>query len=100
MDVRDYCDEQKKKLTRLKEKVYDIFEKIDHVSSSSREKLYRLTDQLRTSIKEVDDKIDELERACPADWDIQKIELDNKLFDLEKEVKKAEKRLPPDAFIG
>ena len=44
MDVRNYCDLQKKELAGLKKKVSDIFDKIDHVSPDNREKLYQLTE--------------------------------------------------------
>ena len=97
MDIKDYCEITKTELETLKTKVNDFFSKFDKTSSDHRKKFKPTYNEIETIIKEIDERIDQLQRECPEEWDLQKDELDVKLTKL-KEI--LENALPTEVFIG
>lgn len=100
MELRDYCEISRIELEELKARVHDMFSKFEKMSSSDREKFGPISNELETIIKEIDDRIDQLQRECPSEWNLQRNELDVKFSRLKKTLEEALGKVPPEAFIG
>ena len=98
MDIKDYCEITKAEIGTLKGRAHEILlYKLEKISSDDRKKFERICNEIETTIKEIDERIDQLQRECPPEWNLQRNELDGKLTKL-KEI--LETALPPDAFVG
>jgi predicted nuclease with TOPRIM domain len=100
MDVKDYCEVSKSELMEWKAKVKNILSKLDGIPIGDKETLYPVANELQTIINEITDKIEVLNKECPADWDLQKKEIDGKFSSLKKKVREVLEKLPSEAFIG
>ena len=100
MDVKGYCEVSKNELMEWKLKVKDVFSKLDGIPIGDKEALYPVANELQTIISEINDKIEALNKECPADWDLQKKDIDEKFSSLKEKVKEVQKDIPSEAFIG
>jgi predicted RNase H-like nuclease (RuvC/YqgF family) len=98
LDIKDYCEITKTEIRTLKARAHEILlYKFEKISSDDRKKFERICNEIETTIKEIDERIDQLQRECPPEWNLQRNELDGKLIKL-KEI--LETALPADAFVG
>jgi len=98
LDIKDYCEITKTELKTLKARAHEILlSKVEKISSEDRKKLGPICSEIETTIKEIDERINQLQKECPAEWNLQRNELDGKLTKLKETLETA---LPPEAFIG
>ena len=97
MDIKDYCEIIKTELETLKIRATYIFSKFEKLTSDHMKKFGPIQAEIVTIIKDIDERIDQLQRECPNEWNLQKNELDGKIAKL-KEILEA--ALPAEAFIG
>lgn len=79
MDVRNYCEGVTHELTGWKAKIYDTVRRIDRMDSGDKERLLPQINELHIILEEIQDRIERLERECPAQWDPDRIELEGRL---------------------
>jgi hypothetical protein len=72
MDAKAYCDKMYSELKEFKVKVNKIVEVVDNLPSSEKDKLSPQASSLQDYLKDLDAKIDQLNRECPVDWGTSK----------------------------
>jgi hypothetical protein len=68
MEVRDYCTNVSAELAGWKAKMYDVVNKLDHVSTGAKEKVVPEVNELHMIIDELGDRIARLGRECSTNW--------------------------------
>ena len=83
MDVKTYCESMRAELVAWKTKVYDIVRKFEKVPGEEKKKVSGVIADLHILIKELEDRIDRLEKGCPTDWVSFKGEIEAKVAHLQ-----------------
>jgi len=94
MDVQDYCRAMNMELTAWKAKMYDVTRRMDKLGSAEKEKILGNVEDMHILITEMEDRVNQLTRECPAEWSPIKTEIDNAHVDMRS---KFEETM---AFIG
>jgi hypothetical protein len=76
MDVKSFCDSLDDELTGWKAKLNDTMKRLDMMPSGSREKVVPAVNDLHTIVEQLDTRIDRLRKECPAQWEPDKLELE------------------------
>ena len=84
--IHDYCDASYKRLTGLKADLYNFTTKAESNKDDAHIQTITL---LKGLLSEIEDEINELKNECPADWSVEKEELDRKLGKLETSLNRA-----------
>ena len=79
MEVQDYCRNLHIELTGWKAKVYDIMRKFDRLDTGNKGKVVSEVNDLHIIVEELSDRISQLERECPTEWQPARDEIQNKL---------------------
>jgi len=82
MDVKDYCGAMSTELMAWKAKMYDITRRLDKMGTAEREKILSQVEDMHILVTEMGDRIDKLNRECPADWSPIKKEIDDAHVDM------------------
>ena len=77
MDVKDYCKAMLAEVTAWKQKLDAMKKVADSYDSAEKEKILPLIEQIEQEVAAAQDRVDQLENECPADWSPVKNELDN-----------------------
>ena len=83
--IHDFCDASYKRLAGLKADLYHFSTKTDNVKDDGHIQTITI---LKGLLSEIEDEINELKNECPADWSVEKAELDRKLEKLETALNK------------
>ena len=65
---RDYCDNVSTELSGWKEKVLEVVDKLDHMSTGEKEKVVNEVFALHMIVEELNDRIDGLRKFCDINW--------------------------------
>ena len=77
MEVKDYCKVMLAEVTAWKQKL-DLMKKVaDKYDSAEKEKMSPIIGQIEQEMAAAQERLDQLENECPADWSPIKTELDN-----------------------
>ncbi len=68
MASKEYCDTMSLELSGWKDKVYDVVEKLDHMSTGEKERIVPEVFALHMIIEELSERIDGLNNACELNW--------------------------------
>ncbi|UCH20832.1 MAG: hypothetical protein JSU83_20260 [Deltaproteobacteria bacterium] len=79
MDAKSYCDRMEIELTGWKAKIYDAIQKTNKLSAGDRERVEPIIQDLHTIMDELDERLELLERECPADWTSQRKKIEEKM---------------------
>ena len=79
MDVTSYCAQQRKTLITAKAKAYDLMRALKTLSESTPENMNAEMDRLCGLIDDIDSRVEILRTECPAEWEEEKLELDQRL---------------------
>jgi hypothetical protein len=82
MDVKDFCSGMSMELTAWKAKMYDAMRKVDKLGTAEREKVLPNIEDIHIIIAELEDKVNQLDKECPADWSGIKQEIDGGHVDM------------------
>lgn len=82
MDVRTFCVDLRSEMTEWKAKTYDLIRDLDKRSPAERTSASVSIDDLGRMIDEIEKKIDRLEDQCPANWDTERVELEEMMTEL------------------
>ncbi|MDJ0829015.1 MAG: hypothetical protein QNI92_04125 [Desulfobacterales bacterium] len=79
MDVKSFCDTMEVELIGWKAKVYDVIRRTNQLPDSEQDKVMPMIKDLYAVVDDLNDRIDQLESECPAEWDSQKSEIENRM---------------------
>ena len=82
MDVQDYCKAMNMELTAWKAKMYDVTRRMDNLGSAEKEKVLGNVEDMHILLTEMEDRVNQLTRECPAEWSPIKKEIDNAHVDM------------------
>jgi hypothetical protein len=76
MDVKAYCAIVKEDLTQWKARIYDLMSDADRRSADNAT-ISSAISRLNKLVNDLETKTASLEASCPADWSVEKEELDD-----------------------
>ncbi|MEJ2364270.1 MAG: hypothetical protein P8075_02240 [Deltaproteobacteria bacterium] len=79
MELQEYCHNVEEELTGWKAKVYDVMYRLDKVDTGDKGKIVSQVNDLHIIVQELSDRIAQLERECPTEWQPAREEIQNKL---------------------
>lgn len=68
MDSMSYCSKLESQLTEWKAKIYSVIRIVDKLPVGEKEPVYPSIRSLNTIMDEIDNELEQLKSACPADW--------------------------------
>jgi hypothetical protein len=83
MELQDYCQNVQIELTGWKAKVYEVMRRLDRVDTGDKGKVVSQVNDLHIIVEELDNRITQLERECPTEWQPARKEIQNKLQTLD-----------------
>ena len=89
MELQDYCQNVQEVLTGWKAKVYDVMHRLDKLDTGDRGKIVSQINDLHIIVQELSDRIAQLERECPTEWQPAREEIQNQLQALDYKWKEA-----------
>ncbi len=87
MDATAYCDTLEDHLTQWKAKLYDAIRMVDRLPETEKETAFPSIRGLHSIVDQIDDEVEQLRTACPADWSPQRQNLDAKMSELQQSLK-------------
>ncbi|MEJ2170409.1 MAG: hypothetical protein P8X90_33340 [Desulfobacterales bacterium] len=88
MDVNSYCSKLERQLTEWKAKIYSVLNLVDKLPIQEKEAAYPSIRSLHAIVDEIDNELDQLKTACPADWSPNRRTIDEKMSELQSTLKK------------
>jgi len=88
MDVNSYCSKLERQLTEWKAKIYSVLNLVDKLPIQEKEAAYPSIRNLHAIVDEIDNELDQLKTACPADWSPNRRTIDEKMSELQSTLKK------------
>lgn len=83
MDLKSYCDRMEIELTDWKARIYDVIRKTNNLSAGDKEAVDPMIQDLRNIMDGLDERLEMLERECPADWSSQRKEIEAKMSNMD-----------------
>ena len=96
MEVRDYCTDMRGEIITWKAKIFDLMRTMDKRFSASDTRSNSIK-VLGDMVKDIEEKIDNLEAECPSDWSDVKADIDQVVNDMNK-IWTESVELSPDDF--
>lgn len=93
MDVNDYCKNVDIELTGWKAKLYNIMRQMEDLPTAEKQRMYEQVNGLNIIMTELEDRIEDLRKSCPTEWQPTREELKGKISDLGDKYEEAEKAL-------
>jgi hypothetical protein len=93
MDVNSYCDRLEQYLTNWKSKIYDVIRLVDRLPNSEKETAFSSIRDLHSVVDEIDQQMEMLRSACPADWSPNRRTIDQKMSELQQTLSKLSERV-------
>ena len=103
MDVVSYCDNLENQLTGWKAKIYDVIRAVDQLPANEAQAVFPSVRDLHAVVEEIDNEMEQLRSACPADWSPNRNVIDDKMSELHATLKtlseKVDGPLIPDTLL-
>lgn len=93
MDVTDYCKTLDIELTSWKAKLYNVMRQMDSLPTSDKQRMYEKVNAINIVMTELDDRIEELRKSCPTEWQPVREEMRGKIAALGHKYEEAESAL-------
>ncbi len=87
MDATAYCDTLEEHLTQWKAKLYDAIRIVDRLPDKDKETVFSSIRGLHSIVDQIDDEVEQLRTACPADWSPNRQNIDAKMAELQQSLK-------------
>jgi hypothetical protein len=88
MDVISYCSKLERQLTEWKAKIYSVIRVVDKLPVQGKEGVYPSIRSLHAIVDEIDNELEHLKSACPADWSPSRQTIAAKMSELQSTLKK------------
>lgn len=82
MEVQDYCGAMSTELMAWKAKMYDVVRKVDKLGTADRGKILSNVEDLHILIEDLGQRINNLNKDCPTEWNPQREEIEGKMSSL------------------
>ncbi len=103
MDTISYCNNLENQLIRWKAKAYDVIRTVDHLPADEKEAVFPSIRSLHDMVEEINNELEQLKSACPADWSPNRNVIDGKMTELQTTLKKLSEKvggpLIPDSLL-
>ena len=103
MDITSYCDNLENHLTEWKAKIYDVIRAVEHLPDNEMEVIFPTIRGLHGIMDEINNELEQLRRACPADWSPNRNIIDDKMSELRSTLKTLSEKvggpLIPDSLL-
>ena len=87
MDVMSYCNKLEGQLTEWKAKIYSVIRVVDKLPVREKEPVYPSIRSLNTIMEEIDNELEQLKSACPADWYPKRRTIETEMAELKSTLK-------------
>jgi hypothetical protein len=87
MDVMSYCNKLERQLTEWKAKIYSVIRVVDKLPVREKEPVYPSIRSLNTIMEEIDNELEQLKSACPADWYPKRRTIETEMAELKSTLK-------------
>lgn len=103
MDVISYCNKLENQLVKWKTAVYDVISTVDGLPDIEKEAVFPSIRNLQGIVEEINNELDQLKNACPADWSPNRGVIDDKMSELHTTLKNLSEKvggpLIPDSLL-
>ena len=103
MDVNLYCNNMENQLVNWKAKIYDVILVVDGLPASEKEAVFPSVRSLHNIVEEINNELERLKTACPADWSPSRNVIDDRMSELHTTLKKLSEKvggpLIPDSLL-
>ena len=103
MDVTSYCNSLENQLTGWKAKIYDVIRTVNRLPDNEMEAVFPSIQSLHAIVEEINNEMEQLKSACPADWSPNRNVIDDKMSELRSTLKtlseKVDGPLIPDSLL-
>jgi hypothetical protein len=103
MDVTSYCDNLESHLAGWKTKVCDVIRAVDQLPENEMEVISPSIRGLHGMMDEINNELEQLRSACPADWSPNQNLIDDKMSELQATLKMFSEKvggpLIPDSLL-
>lgn len=93
MDVNDYCKNMDIELSGWKAKLYNIMRQIESLPTGDKQRMFEKINGVNILMTELDDRIEELRKSCPTEWQPVREEMRGKIADLGYKYEEAESEM-------
>ena len=93
MDLLTYCNTLENQLTGWKAKLYDVIRVVGRLGTDQKEAAYPSLRGLQRMVDEIDDQLEQLKTACPAEWSPSRHTLETKMGELQHILKTLSDRI-------
>ncbi len=93
MDLSTYCNTMENQLAGWKAKIYDVIRVVERLDAHQKEAAYPSLRGLQRMAVEIDDQLEQLKAACPAEWSASRRTLEAKMGELERILKTLSDRI-------
>jgi len=93
MDVNSYCSKLERQLTEWKARIYSVINLVDKLPVQEKEAAYHSIRGLHTIVDEIDNELEQLKNACPADWSPNRRTIEEKMSELKSTLKKLSEKV-------
>jgi len=88
LDVISYCDKLQRQLTEWKARIYGVIRVVDKLPVHEKEAVFPSIRSLHAIMDEIDNELEQLNSACPADWSPNRRTIESKMAELQSTLKK------------
>jgi hypothetical protein len=103
MDVISYCNNLENQLVNWKAKIYDVILVVDGLPANEKEAVFPSVRSLHNIVEEINNELEQLKTACPADWSPSRNVIDDRMSELHATLKKLSEKvggpLIPDSLL-
>lgn len=93
MDIISYCNQLESQLTEWKAKIYSVILVVDKLPVQEKEAIFPSIRSLNAVVDEIDNELEQLKSACPADWSPNRQTIEAKISELQSTLKKLSERV-------
>ena len=93
METEAYCERLDQQLITWKASIYDAIRIVHKLPPTEKEMAYTSIRNLHAIVDEIDDQLELLRNACPADWSPNRRTIDQKMDDLHSTLKTLSKKI-------
>lgn len=100
MDANTFCDSMYSELTAFRSRLSGIIQGGEKMTGSEQEQLKQWLSRMNSMVDDLNGKIDNLKRECPADWSQHREEAQAARFKVNEEIERWDAEHAQDVHIG
>lgn len=100
MDANSFCDSMYSELTALRSRLYGIIREGEGMAGPEQANMQEWLTRMNGMVDDLNEKIDQLKRECPADWRQERAEVETARHKVNSEIDRWESQHYQDVHIG